>query len=125
MHWGYADDRSTYQQLLGAADIVASTADHEFFGIGIVEACAAGALPLVPNRLAYPEVLGRLDLPRPADEFIYGQTSQDLANAIQRIQPLVLSNEIGSQLQSAARVYSWQQRAAEMDGQLEQLVDSS
>ncbi len=40
------------------ADVVVSTALHEFFGIGVVEAIAAGAFPLLPRRLAYPEVLG-------------------------------------------------------------------
>jgi hypothetical protein len=34
---------------------VLSTADQEFFGIGITEAVAAGARPVFPNRLVYPE----------------------------------------------------------------------
>lgn len=46
-----------YQAHLHSADIVVSTAIHEFFGISIVEAIDAGAMPLVPNRLAYPETV--------------------------------------------------------------------
>ncbi|HGG56482.1 MAG TPA: DUF3524 domain-containing protein, partial [Nannocystis exedens] len=57
-HWGYVDDPATYRSLLGRADVVVSTAVHEFFGIAVVEAVAAGAYPLVPPRLAYPETLG-------------------------------------------------------------------
>ncbi len=57
-HWGYVDDPEAYRGLLQRADVVVSTAAHEFFGIAVVEAVAAGAYPLVPPRLAYPETLG-------------------------------------------------------------------
>ena len=46
-----------YLKILSEADIIVSTAIHEFFGISVVEAIAAGAYPLLPKRLAYPEVL--------------------------------------------------------------------
>ena len=58
VHEGYAPDRASYAALLGASDIVASTALHEFFGMAVAEGLAAGCTPLVPDRLAYPEVLG-------------------------------------------------------------------
>lgn len=39
------------------SDLIISTANHEFFGISILEAIAAGAYPVLPKMLAYPEVL--------------------------------------------------------------------
>lgn len=57
VHWGFLPNRSTYLDLLGQADLVISTAIHEFFGISIMEAIAAGAFPLLPNRLSYPELV--------------------------------------------------------------------
>jgi glycosyltransferase involved in cell wall biosynthesis len=57
LHAGYAPD-GEYRALLSRADVVVSTAHQEFFGVSIAEAMAAGAVPLVPNRLAYPELLG-------------------------------------------------------------------
>lgn len=54
VHAGFAD-RSQYVELLRSASVVLSTADQEFFGIGVVEAIAAGARPVLPNRLVYPE----------------------------------------------------------------------
>lgn len=47
-----------YPDLLRLSDIAVSTAAQEFFGVSVAEAMAAGAIPLVPNRLAYPELLG-------------------------------------------------------------------
>ncbi len=87
VHWGYLAERADYHALLRQADLVISTADHEFFGVSILEAVCAGAFPLLPQRLSYPElippelhpavlyrdggdlwrkVVQRLTLPRPA-----------------------------------------------------------
>lgn len=55
VQWGPADPE-TYRDLLDRADVVLSTAHHEFFGVSVVEAVHHGARPLVPNRLAYPEL---------------------------------------------------------------------
>lgn len=56
VHYGYAGTEE-YAHLLWQADLVVSTAIHEFFGIAIVEAAYCGAWPLLPNRLTYPELL--------------------------------------------------------------------
>jgi len=54
VHFGTASAEE-YPALLRRADIVPSTARHEFFGVAVVEAVAAGALPILPDRLSYPE----------------------------------------------------------------------
>ncbi|MEP4484496.1 MAG: DUF3524 domain-containing protein [Halioglobus sp.] len=55
IHMDYIDDRTDYCQLLREADVVVSTARHEFQGIAVGEAVAAGCIPIVPDRLAYTE----------------------------------------------------------------------
>jgi glycosyltransferase involved in cell wall biosynthesis len=57
LHAGHAAE-AEYRTLLNRADVVVSTARQEFFGVSVAEAMAAGAVPLVPDRLAYPELLG-------------------------------------------------------------------
>ena len=57
VHFGYAPDAATYGRLLWQADIVVSTARHEFFGAAIVEACCCGCFPILPRRLSYPHLL--------------------------------------------------------------------
>ncbi len=54
--WGYETSMNKYEQLLGAAHVVVSTAAHDFQGIAILEAVAAGCIPVVPKRLAYLEL---------------------------------------------------------------------
>ncbi len=50
-------DRSTYLKHLSEADLVVSCARHEFFGVAIVEAVAAGCIPVLPDALSYPELI--------------------------------------------------------------------
>ena len=81
-HWGFQETRQKYENILSEADVVVSTANHEFFGIGIVEAVAAGAYPLVPNRLSYPEILWS-DHNENAECFFYNGTVKDLAEKLE------------------------------------------
>jgi len=57
MHYGYAEDFEEYSSLLHQADIIVSTAIHEFFGIAVLEAIYCGCHPLLPNKLSYPELI--------------------------------------------------------------------
>ena len=50
-------ERAEYVDILARADVVVSCARHEFFGVAMVEAMAAGAVPVLPARLSYPELV--------------------------------------------------------------------
>jgi glycosyltransferase involved in cell wall biosynthesis len=76
VHYGYADTYATYAALLCRGDVVVSTAVHEFFGIAIIEAVRAQCLPLLPERLAYPELFP------PACLYREKQLSERLGQAI-------------------------------------------
>jgi glycosyltransferase involved in cell wall biosynthesis len=57
VHFGYAQDAATYAHRLWQADIVVSTALHDFFGAAVVEACYCRCFPILPRDLAYPELI--------------------------------------------------------------------
>jgi glycosyltransferase involved in cell wall biosynthesis len=73
--WFGTADEDEYPALLRRCDVVVSTAHHEFFGVAVVEAIAAGALPLLPNRLSYPELVPHVD------PYLYS-TSRDLVDKL-------------------------------------------
>lgn len=56
--WGYRESLSDYRNILRQSHAVISTARHDFQGLAVLEAVAAGCVPLVPDNLAYPEWFG-------------------------------------------------------------------
>ncbi len=76
-HWGFLP-RDDYRRALAGIDVIVSTARHEFWGISVVEAAAAGAMPVVPRRLAYPEVFALGEMAG-ADDLFYDGDRASLA----------------------------------------------
>jgi len=54
--WGHQPFEE-YMRILKTADIAVSAALHDFQGLGMLEAIAAGCIAVAPNRMAYPEYL--------------------------------------------------------------------
>ncbi|MBL4888893.1 MAG: DUF3524 domain-containing protein, partial [Candidatus Lindowbacteria bacterium] len=58
IHFGHIEDRKEYLKQLWQCHVAVSTSRQDFFGISMVEAAWCGLDVVLPNRLAYPEVLG-------------------------------------------------------------------
>ena len=123
--WGFQAARADYEAALLEADVFVSTASHEFFGISAVEAALAGAYPLVPRRLAYPEVFGSPD-DGPAGGFLYDGTAvhltarlADLAARIETTGSLLDATEaLGKRL----RQFEWPSLAPRLDDAAERIA---
>jgi glycosyltransferase involved in cell wall biosynthesis len=75
LSWGFVKDETRYQEILSTSDVVVSTALHDFQGMAVLEATAAGCIPLVPDRLAYQELF--------PDECRYESLEEDMEGEAQ------------------------------------------
>jgi glycosyltransferase involved in cell wall biosynthesis len=99
---GYIDDANLYRETLGNSQLFLSTAYHEFQGLAVMEAVAAGSCPLVPDEQAYPEYY--------ANKFRY----KSVADAVNRIKTLAQLRAAGAPLPAVdLSALSW--RALEPD----------
>jgi len=57
LHIGYAKNFDEYAAWLRRSDILPVTSRHDFFGVSVAQAIYCGCYPLLPNRLAYPDLL--------------------------------------------------------------------
>lgn len=118
VQYGYVHSREAYQSLLNQGSVAVSTANQENFGISMVEAIRCGCLPLVPDRLAYPEVLPRAY----HADFLY----RDQADLIQKLTTLLTNSaNFESQrrgLMAAMGRYAWENVIGAYDDALESMV---
>jgi len=116
VHFGYAEDTATYSRLLWQADVVVSTALHEFFGAAIVEACYCGCTPILPRRLSYPELIP----PAYHDACLY----DDLNGLLARLRHALLHIEEtrAFSLQPDMARFDWRQMAPRYDRLCEQVA---
>lgn len=89
VQFGYLAEIADYRALLCAADVVLSTAQHEFQGLAVLEAVASGCLPAVPDRQAYPEIYPR--------EFLYPSYGNDAES--EGVAAAALVSRLGSTLE--------------------------
>jgi glycosyltransferase involved in cell wall biosynthesis len=118
VQYGGVPTRQTYYQWLRRGTVVVSTARQENFGIAVIEAMAHGCLPLLPDRLAYPEILPQ----ELHADFLY-HTQAELEEKLARL--LTRFNDYDRQrraLTSAMTAYAWPHAIAAFDRELDQLV---
>ncbi len=98
---GYVEDPSEYRQRLSAADVVMSTAEHDFQGLALLESMALGCTPLAPARLVYPEYLPQHCLYEGAD------LVQEALAAVDRLERWAVCKREGNPLpQVSAQAFS-------------------
>ena len=84
----------------------------------MAESAAAGAFPLAPDRLAYPEVLGK-NSDNGVEAFLYAGGPDKLADSLTRLAELLAKGDLwqGQPLRGREAVarFNWQTTAKELD----------
>jgi len=92
--WGFVDGREAYLELAARCSVCVSTSFHEFFGVSVMEAIYLGCVPVLPRRLAYPEIVGNdatflydadSELPGKIQEALTADRSEALAPIVEGI----------------------------------------
>jgi len=105
IHWGFAQTFEEYAQLLWKADILPVTSNQDFFGGSVVEAMYCGCLPVLPNRLAYPEHLTK-------DQ--YNQCLYENGDFYSKLREAVDQNTQES-FKSGVKKYNWENVISDYD----------
>ena len=116
IHFGYCDSFEEYAKWLWRSDIVPVTSNQDFFGISVVEAAYCNTYPLLPNRLAYPEIF---DISSNPDIFYDGERGllDKLNSAIRRAGKLKDYSDIAGK-------YDFTDLAVKYDNEFKTLSDS-
>ena len=113
VQFGYIPDRAAYEAQVCRADIVVSTAYHEFFGMPVVEAVAAGCFPLMPARLSYPEIV-----PEEFHETFFYQDERQLRARLAALLKGKGPWDRAAKLADHVQRYDWANRAGSFDDAL-------
>ena len=99
VHFGYVENETEYFNWLWKADIVPVTSHHDFFGVSIVQAIYAECIPLLPNRLSYPEIV---PIKEYSNNFYEGQKE-----FIEKLEKMILNLENYSSREKAVARFDW------------------
>lgn len=102
-YWGF-QERDKYEEIVGRSAYLPVTSNQDFFGISVIEAVAAGVVPILPKRLAYPEHFNE-DFFFDSDEGFYQMLKESL------LTPSLLKDGVAQDL----RRYSWELMAPSYD----------
>jgi glycosyltransferase involved in cell wall biosynthesis len=125
--WSYQKNRDEYKSALAEADVIVSTAEHEFFGLSVVEAIAAGAYPVLPKRLAYPRVLALEEDPG-REKFFYDGSVAGLADRLAHLARQVQAGDLPGERHQAARLverFKWKNLTPVLDKALDDVVSNA
>lgn len=119
VHYGRAD-RKLYHRLLWESDVVVSTARHEFFGIAVVEAIYSRCFPVLPDRLAYPEIIPRAHHAR----CLYQGFEELIAHLTWALTHPEQRDRITPVLREAVAPLDWSQMTRQYDEVMEKVASS-
>ncbi len=113
VQWGFVKKFSEYAQWLWRADIVPVTSVHDFFGISVAEAIYCGCVPLLPNRLAYPELVP------PGESNCFYENFDEF---VKKLEFLITNRGEVKLLSEAVEQFKWENMAPVYDATFESMI---
>jgi len=118
VQYGYVQSRRPYIDWLARGAIVVSTAQQENFGISVVEAIRFGCIPLLPARLAYPEIIPA----RYHADVLYRGYPDLVAKLLDRIVNYPNCGNLRRALSQEMGRFAWENTIEQYDLELEKLT---
>jgi glycosyltransferase involved in cell wall biosynthesis len=116
VHFGYCESFSEYAKWVWKADIIPVTNIQDFFGISIMEALYCNTYPLLPDRLAYPELL--------PEKFHKDHIYRDKTDLLQKLKECILNidDKRNNQFSQIAQPFDWNTMAPIYDNLFRDLI---
>ena len=118
IQYGYIESKDQYHAMLQRGAIVVSTANQENFGISIVEAIRYGCIPILPNRLSYPELIPE----QFHNDFLYNDFNEFVEKLCIIITHYDLFQTKGEILANEMEKFGWKNQISKYDNELDKLV---
>jgi len=118
VQFGYAEDFDTYARWLHSGDILPVTSRQDFFGASVVEAVYCGCRPLLPRRLAYPELI-----PEKSKDAVFYDNYDEFFNRLREW--LAETTPADERLRAAMLRFDWETIAPQYDRVFEHLADGA
>lgn len=107
VHFGFAA-APEYRLLLEEAAVTVSTAAHEFFGIGVLEAMARRTFAVLPDRLSYPELLSGPEVSESTRRLcLYASHEELVEKLVWGLENVEQARCMGAELARNARRFDW------------------
>lgn len=110
VHWGFAEDRKQYTEMLWRSTHIPVTSYHDFFGASLIEAAYCDVVPILPNRLVYPEHFQEASLFYDSDEELIGKLKA------------AIKNPVGNSQRAEVEKYKWPYQIRRYDKAFDDLV---
>jgi len=107
VHFGFAENYIEYIKWLWKADIIPVTSRHDFFGASVVQAIYCDCIPLLPERLTYPELI---PVKKYADNYY-----RDQKEFIRKLEKMILNIENYRTAQQNVTKFDWSNIISEYD----------